>query len=110
MPSADPCLLVLCTCPDQAAAQNIAGHLVDDRLAACVNILPGLTSVYRWQGTRETAEEHLLLIKTTQAGYRRVEASIMTHHPYELPEIIAVPINLGLPNYLGWIQESVNGQ
>lgn len=96
-------LIILCTCPDKTAAENIARMLVKKRLAACVNILPGLTSVYPWQGKIETAEEHLLLIKTHQDHYTAVEQRIREVHPYELPEIVAVPMAHGLPDYLQWI-------
>jgi len=98
-------LLILCTCPDQETAQTIANRLVDEALAACVNILPGLTSVYQWQGKRETAQEHLLLIKTTDEAYQTLEQTITGLHPYELPEVIAVPVTQGLSAYLGWIEQ-----
>ena len=98
-------LLVLCTCPDQDTAQNIANHLVDNKLAACVNILPGVISVYHWQGNRESAQEHLLLIKTTQKAYNKLEKALCELHPYELPEVIAVPIQNGLTAYLEWINQ-----
>jgi periplasmic divalent cation tolerance protein len=99
-----PHLLILCTCPDQATAQTIANQLVDQALAACVNILPGLTSIYQWRGKRETAQEHLLLIKTTDEAYKTLEQAITELHPYELPEVIAVPITQGLNGYLQWIE------
>jgi periplasmic divalent cation tolerance protein len=97
-------LLVYCTCPDHDSALRIAQALVDRQLAACVNLVPGLTSVYRWQGDTETAQEVLLLIKTRQAVYPELEAALLALHPYELPEIIAVPIEAGLPAYLSWIE------
>jgi periplasmic divalent cation tolerance protein len=97
-------LLVYCTCPDHDTALRIAKALVDQQLAACVNLVPGLTSVYRWQGQREMAQEVLLLIKTRQAVYPELEAALLALHPYELPEIIAVPIEAGLPAYLSWIE------
>lgn len=96
-------LLVITNLPDEAAAQTLAARLVSARLAACVNILAPCRSVYRWQGAIESAQEVPLLIKTTAAGYAALEAAIRAAHPYELPEIIAVPIVLGLPEYLGWI-------
>lgn len=102
-----PHQLVLCTCPDQATAHNIAEHLIDRQLAACVNILPGITSVYQWQGKRESSQEHLLLIKTTAAAYDIVEQALTDLHPYELPEIIAVPIAHGSDAYLDWISQQV---
>ncbi len=98
-------LLILCTCPDRDTAQTIADQLVDHALAACVNILPGLTSVYQWQGKRESAQEHLLLIKTTDEAYGTLEQAITALHPYELPEVVAVPIVRGLDGYLGWIEQ-----
>ena len=95
--------IILCTCPDPASAHKIAETLIIQSLAACVNILPGLTSVYRWQNKIETAQEHLLLIKTRQDHYAALETAIRQHHPYELPEIIAVSVEQGLPEYLQWI-------
>jgi len=100
-----PHLLIMCTCPDQDTAQTIAHQLVDRALAACVNILPGLTSIYQWRGKRETAQEHLLLIKTTDEAYQMLEQAITELHPYELPEVIAVPITQGLTGYLQWIEQ-----
>jgi periplasmic divalent cation tolerance protein len=101
-------LLVLCTCPDLDTAQRLAEGLVDRQLAACVNIIPGLTSVYRWQGQRESAAELLLLIKTRRERYAELQAAITSLHPYELPEVIAVPIERGLPGYLGWIDANTS--
>lgn len=96
-------LLVLTNLPDQASAQSMAESLVADRLAACVNILAPCRSVYRWQGRIEDAPEIPLLIKTTAERYAALEAAIRAGHPYELPEIIAVPIAHGLPEYLNWV-------
>lgn len=97
--------LVLCTCPDQQTGIRIAEALVNAQLAACINIVPGLTSVYRWQGKLETGTEILLLIKTTEAAYPQLEARIRELHPYELPEIIAVGIEAGLDAYRRWIED-----
>ena len=96
-------LLVLTTLPDTASAGRIAEMLVGERLAACVNILPPARSVYRWLGVVEQAEETPLLIKTTAARYPALESRLRQEHPYELPEILAVPIAHGLPAYLGWV-------
>lgn len=96
-------LVCLCTCPDAETADRIATALVDERLAACVNVLPGLRSVYRWQGKAESAEEILLLIKTAQDRLKRVSARIAELHPYELPEVIAVEAAGGSAAYLDWI-------
>lgn len=101
--------LILCTCPDRNTSEKIAKRLVKDRLAACVNIMPGLTSIYTWQDRLETAEEHLMLIKSTKERYPAIEQAIRELHPYELPEIIALPIEQGLPDYLNWIDTCVSG-
>ena len=98
-------LLVLTTLPEREAALKLARALVDKRLAACVNILSGCTSVYRWQDNVEHAEEVPLLIKTRAGRYAELEAVIRSLHPYELPEIIAVPVVQGLADYLGWVAE-----
>ena len=99
--------LVLCICPDQGSAQTIAEHLIDEGQAACVNILPGIMSIYSWQGKRESAREHMLIIKTTNNAYGRLEKTITELHPYELPEIIAVNIDNGNAGYLNWISKNI---
>jgi periplasmic divalent cation tolerance protein len=96
-------LLVLTNLPDRTAAEMLANALIEARLAACVNILPPCRSVYRWQGAVEAADEVPLLIKTSEARYAALETAIRALHPYELPELIAVPITHGLPAYLGWV-------
>lgn len=96
-------LLVLTNLPDAESARALAGRLVEARLAACVNILAPCRSVYRWRGGIEDAEEIPLLAKTTAARYPALEAAIRSGHPYELPEIVAVPIGPGLPEYLAWV-------
>lgn len=95
--------IILSTCPDMQSARHIADHLVQDKLVACVNILPGLTSVYPWKGEIESAQEHMLIMKTQQKNYDQIEALICQKHPYELPEIIAVPVDRGFSEYLQWI-------
>jgi periplasmic divalent cation tolerance protein len=100
--------LLFCTCPDTPTAERIAEALVDRHLAACVNIVPGITSVYRWQGAVERSSEQLLLIKSASERYDEVEAAIRELHPYELPELIAVEAAAGLPPYLAWIVESTS--
>jgi periplasmic divalent cation tolerance protein len=96
-------IISLCTCPDKETAGKIARLLIADKLAACVNILPHITSIYSWQGQIETADEYLLMIKSPQTNYQAIETAIRSLHPYELPEIIAVPIERGLPEYINWI-------
>ena len=96
-------LLVLTNLPDRAAAERLADTLVEKRLAACVNILAPCRSVYRWKEVVQHEEEHPMLIKSTVEAYPALEAAIRAGHPYELPEIIAVPIERGLPAYLDWI-------
>ena len=98
-------LLVLTNLPDRDSAQRVAAALIENHAAACVNILSACDSVYRWQGNLETASETPLLIKTTRAAYARLEATIRAHHPYELPEIIAVPVETGFPGYLQWVAQ-----
>ncbi len=96
-------LIVFTHAPDRATALKIARALVERKLAACVNIGAECDSVYRWQGKLETAAEVPLMIKTRAAIYADVEAAIKNVHPYELPEIVAVPIERGLPGYLEWV-------
>jgi periplasmic divalent cation tolerance protein len=96
-------VLVLTNLPDVVAARKLARLLVEQRLAACVNVLAQCSSVYRWQGKIETATEVPVLIKTVASRYARVEAAIRANHPYELPEIVSVPLVAGLSEYLGWV-------
>ena len=98
-------LLVLTNCPDEEAANTIALAIVEARLAACVNILPRVQSIYRWQGRVESATEIPLLIKSTAARYPARQETIRALHPYESPGIIALPIGRGLPAYLNWVAE-----
>ncbi len=100
--------LILSTCPNRLTAESLAHQLVTKKLAACVNILPDLTSIYRWQDQIETASEYLLMAKTNKQHYQAIEKTINEHHPYELPEIIAVSIDRGLPEYLQWIDSCVS--
>jgi periplasmic divalent cation tolerance protein len=99
----DELLIVLTTLPDRAAAVKLAQVLVERRLAACVNVLADCTSVYRWKGAVESATEVPLLIKTRAERYGDLERAIRELHPYELPEIIAVPVGRGLDEYLEWV-------
>lgn len=99
-------LVVLSTCPDDAVAGRIATALIAGNLAACVNRLPGVRSMYRWEGRIQDDLEVLLVIKTTAARYVAVEAAVRQHHPYELPEIVALPVSAGLAGYLDWVRKA----
>jgi periplasmic divalent cation tolerance protein len=105
---ADEVLLVLTNLPDRDCAHRIAQSLIEGHAAACVNILGESSSIYRWQGKIESANEVPLLIKTTRSAYGRVEEIIRSQHPYELPEIIAVPVAAGLPAYLKWVAQELS--
>ena len=100
--------IIFCTCPDKDTAEKLARLLIDNDKAACVNILPGITSIYTWEGQIESADEHLLLIKAHKDHYQAIETALLDHHPYDIPEIIAVPIERGLPEYLHWIDSCLS--
>lgn len=99
-------LVVLCTMPDSEAANAVATTLVSEHLAACINIAGPMISIYHWDGQLEQATEHLLLIKTTTTAYPQLEARLKALHPYEVPEILALPVANGLAPYLGWLHAS----
>ena len=103
-------LVVLTNLPDRDLAERLASELVERRLAACVNILPACTSVYRWESAIETEEEVPMLIKTTHERYPEVERAIIASHPYTLPEVIAIPVRSGLSGYLAWIAAEVSAE
>jgi periplasmic divalent cation tolerance protein len=105
MPDTSQHQVVLCTCPDSAQARRIADALVGEKLAACVNILPGLTSVYEWKGKLAADDEVLLIIKTAADRSDAMARRIAELHPYEVPEVVALPIVTGLEPYLHWITE-----
>jgi periplasmic divalent cation tolerance protein len=102
---AQEALLVITNLPDRASAERIAETLVTERIAACVNVLAACTSVYRWQGNLEHASEVPIFIKTTSTAYPRLESALRKMHPYEVPEIIGLRINAGLPEYLNWVTQ-----
>ncbi len=101
-------LLVLTNVPQRDAAERLAEMLIERRLAACVNILAPCRSFYRWKDAVQRDEEHPMLIKTTRERYAALEQAVREGHPYELPEIIAVPIERGLPAYLAWVAAETN--
>ena len=96
-------IAVLTNLPDSESAFNLARELVHLRLAACANVLAPVTSFYRWEGVEEHAVEHPVLIKTTGDRYEELEAAILARHPYEVPEVIAWPIERGAAAYLAWV-------
>jgi periplasmic divalent cation tolerance protein len=96
-------LVVFCTCPDAGAAERLAAALVDQRLAACVNILPKILSIYRWEGDVQSDAEALMVVKTTREAYPGLERWLEKHHPYDVPEILALPVQAGSGNYLDWV-------
>ena len=101
-------LVVLTNLPDRASAEALAVRLVEGRHAACVNILAPCVSVYRWKNDIQHDEEHPLLIKTTAEHYAALENAIRDAHPYDLPEIIALPVSAGLPAYLDWVAQETS--
>lgn len=103
----NPLLLVFCTFPNLEAAREISRTLVEERLAACVNLTAGVESIYRWEGKLESAQEVLALIKSTPDAFPRLEARLQTLHPYDVPEIIALPVDQASPAYARWVGEAV---
>lgn len=99
--------VVLVTAPSPEVGAALGRALVDERLAACVNVIPGLTSIYRWQGQRQEASECLLLIKTDESRYAALERRLLELHPYTVPEVLALPVERGAPAYVEWLRESV---
>lgn len=97
-------VVLLCTCPNEKEGRRLAEALVETKLAACVNLLPGVQSIYRWEGKVEVAHEVVLLIKSTAARFEELRARITELHSYDIPEIIALPITAGSGKYLDWIR------
>lgn len=104
--SGDEVLVCLCTCPDVELARTLGLALVDERLAACVQLLPGVESIYRWEGAVETGAEILLIIKSTRGRFSDLQARLAALHPYKVPELVALPAVAGLPAYLHWVTDS----
>ena len=102
----DQYILVLTTMPDKNQAEQLAEKLVTAKLAACINIMPQMTSIYEWNGQLEKGTEHLILIKTRNVVYEKLENTLKAEHPYSVPEIISLPIEAGLQDYLNWIDEN----
>jgi len=102
-------LVVLVTAPSEAMALELGQRLVDDRLAACVSVVPGVTSIFMWEGKREEASEALLVIKTRAERYPALQQRVLELHPYSVPEVLALAVEAGAPAYLRWVQDSVAG-
>ena len=103
---AEEVLLAFSTFPDAETARRIAHALINEKLAACANIIPTMNSIYRWKGKIETGDETIVFFKTTQDRYDAFQEKLRSLHPYEIPEIIGVKIDKGLPDYLRWVVES----
>jgi len=102
-------MLILCACPETTGARTLARIVLDERLAACVQMVPWVESMYRWKGKIEQAREVLLLIKTTKARWPKLRDRLAALHPYEVPEIVALEIGDGLPAYLKWVADETAG-
>ena len=101
-------LVILCTCPDEATASQLAGGLVGEQLAACVNILPGIRSIYHWQGKISDDAEVLMVIKSLTSRFEELESWLLNHHPYDIPEIVALPVSRVSAEYRAWIKSVVD--
>jgi periplasmic divalent cation tolerance protein len=102
-------IVVLTTCAAKADAERMARALVDGRLAACVSVVPGVRSFYHWKGATETGEEFLLIVKTSRDLFGALQAEMEKIHPYEVPELLALPVVAGAENYLSWLQSNLRG-
>src|ERR1035438_9723045 len=102
-------IVVLTTCAAAADAERMARALVEGRLAACVNVVPGVRSFYHWKGATQSGEEFLLIVKTSRDLFGALRAEIEKIHPYEMPELLALPVVAGAENYLSWLQSNLRG-
>jgi periplasmic divalent cation tolerance protein len=100
-------IVILCTCSSAEESQRIASRLLEDRLAACVNVVPSVRSYYWWQGAIEWGDEHVLLIKSTAALFPAVQESVRQTHSYEVPELLALPVLAGSADYLSWLRSNL---
>ena len=100
-------IVILCTCPDEETASRLASGLVEKELVACVNILPGIRSIYRWQGTVQDEPETMMVIKSTRDSFTQLKSWLRENHPYEVPEILALPVGTGLSEYMNWVEVNV---
>ena len=99
--------VILCSCPDIASAKALACHLVQNKLAGCINIMPSMNSIYEWEDTLVSTEEVLIIIKTHKDKFEALEGAIKARHPYDVPEIIALPITTGSQKYLSWLSLNI---
>jgi periplasmic divalent cation tolerance protein len=102
-------IVVLSTCATEADAERLARALVEGRLAACVNVVPGVRSFYHWKGETESSAEFLLIVKTSRELFPALQAEMEKLHPYEVPELLALPVVAGAENYLSWLQANLRG-
>ena len=100
--------IILCTCPNEDTGSRLAGGLVETGLAACVNILPSVRSIYRWQGTLQDEAEVLLIAKTLAERFDEIEAWLEEHHPYDVPEVVGISADSVSGAYMRWTEDSVN--
>ena len=103
-------VIALCCAPDSATAQHLTQELLSQRLAACVNLISGIQSHYWWQGEIQSADEVMMIIKTTEDRTEALKGFVQTHHPYDTPELIVVPISAGLDAYLAWVKKETRPQ
>ena len=103
----DRALVVLVTAPSEAQALDLGRRLVDERLAACVTVVPNVTSIFTWQGKREEAAESLLMIKTRRDAYESLQQRVLELHSYSVPEVLGLSVDAGAPAYLRWVHDSV---
>ncbi len=106
---AEEVLVVLTTWPDAEKARSAARVLVEEKLAACANLVPGVESIYRWEGKVETSTEVMVIFKTTIARYQMFETRLLALHPYEVPEVVTLRVTDGLPSYLRWVESNTMG-
>jgi periplasmic divalent cation tolerance protein len=102
-------IVVLTAMPNRRSAQKLADRLVQEKLAACVSVVPGMISTYRWKGKIERAREAFVWIKTSKSHWKSVQKFVLKHHPYELPEVVALPVSLGTKKYLAWLEANLSG-
>jgi periplasmic divalent cation tolerance protein len=106
---AEEVLVIFCTFPDKETARGVGRTLVEEGLAACVNVLPGVESIYRWKGVVETGGEVMAIIKSTVWRYQMLEARLLALHPYEMPEVLGIKVEVGSVEYLRWVESGGAG-